>query len=192
VLAEEYAADETGFAGLVQQVGSSGAEILLGASYLDDSVALVKELRRQRTPLRAVAFTVGPGMVEFVEQLGDQADGVLGVVQWLRSSRMPGAQDFSYRYNARFGYQAGVHAAMGYAAGQALEAAVRLAGTTKGFAVRKQLATMKFRSLVGHYQVDGNGMQTAKHTYLMQWQDGHRALVLPPEQAEAAVRPFQP
>jgi len=192
VLAEEYAADSVDFELPVQHIVESGAELVLGASYFEDSVGLVRELRRQRVPLRAVAFTVGPGLADFGRELGAEGDGVMGVVQWLRSSRMPGAQDFSWRYRQRYGQEAGVHAAMGYAAGQALEAAVRLAGTTLEEPVRRQLAGMKFRSLVGHYQVDGNGMQIAKPTYLMQWQGGRQVLVLPQRFAEGPLQSYQP
>ncbi len=41
---------------------------------------------------------------------------------------------------------------MGYSAGEILEAAVRLAGTTDHDAVREQLRTMYFRALIGAYQ----------------------------------------
>ncbi len=38
---------------------------------------------------------------------------------------------------------------------------------------------MKFRSIIGHYRVDEFGRQTAKSTYLVQWQDSHISLVYP-------------
>jgi len=103
------------------------------------------------------------------------------------------AYDFSYRYKQRFGSNAAAQAAYGYAAGQVLEAAVRLADTLDREAIRGQLRTMKFRSLLGHYRVDETGAQMAKRTYVMQWQDGYRLLVLPETIQDAPVRyPFVP
>jgi ABC-type branched-subunit amino acid transport system substrate-binding protein len=126
-----------------------------------------------------LAFTVGPGLKEFGDQLGADANGVVGVVQWLRSVPLPGAQDFAYRYRKRYGENPGVHAVIGYSAGQTIEAAVRLAGTTEHDAVREQLRTMYFRSLLGKYKVNETGRQEGKRNYVMQWQDNGRHLVAP-------------
>jgi len=116
--------------------------------------------------------------------MGPAAEGIVGVVQWLRSVRKPGAQDFAYRYRLRYGYNPGVHAVIGYSAGQVLEAAVRLAGSLDKDAVREQLMKLEFHSLLGNYKVDETGRQIGKRNYLLQWQDDSRRLVAPPDVAE--------
>ncbi len=109
----------------------------------------------------------------------------------MRSERIPGAFDFGFRYRARHGLYPSYHAAGGYACGQILEAAVRLAGTTDPAAVREQLQSMVFRSILGDYRVNEAGMQIGKPKYLIQWQDMHRSLVYPPEISRWKVRyPF--
>jgi ABC-type branched-subunit amino acid transport system substrate-binding protein len=80
---------------------------------------------------------------------------------------VPGAQDFAYRYRQRYGNNPDVYAVLGYSAGQVIEAAVRLAGTTEHDAVRQQLRSMYFRSLLGRYQVDETGRQRGKRNYLL-------------------------
>ena len=186
----EGAAD---FSGLVQRMKAARPDIVLGGTYLNDSVTVIREAKRQNFAPKAFIFTVGPALVEFGEMLGADAEGVMGVVAWTRDVRLPKAQDFSYRYKRRFGSNAGVHAAYGYGAGQVLEAAVRLAGSPDRDAVRQQLASMKFRSLLGHYRVDGTGKQLGKATYGMQWQDGRRRLVLPKNLREGEIEyPFTP
>jgi len=131
-----------------------------------------------------LSFTVGPALHEFGEAQGDDADGVVSVVQWLRSVPEPGAQDFAYRYRQTYGHNPGVHAVIGYSAGQVLEAAVRLAGTTDHDAVREQLRTMYFRSLMGKYKVSETGRQEGKRNYVLQWQDNDRRLIAPDAVAE--------
>ena len=131
-----------------------------------------------------IALTVGPALREFGDEFGPAAEGIVGVVQWLRSVKKPGSQDFAYRYRLRYGYNPGVHAVVGYSAGQVLEAAVRLAESTDKDAVRDQLKTMKFHSLFGSYDVDETGRQVGKRNYLLQWQDDHRRLVAPASVAE--------
>lgn len=179
VLDEPYADTERDFEALAQRVKAANPQVVLGASYFDDSVALVKALRAAGVNPNMMAFTVGPALKDFGDALGSEADSVLGVVQWLRDARQPKAQDFAFRYRSMFNVNPGVHGAIGYSAGQVTEAAVRLAGSLDKDAVRGQLGSMLFRSLIGYYQVDASGRQTGKRNYLLQWQDNRRRLVKP-------------
>jgi len=184
LLDEGYAPEERDFSALAGRLAEVDADIILGISYLEDSIALVRALKKANVKPRMLGFTVGPVLREFGDQLGADAEGVVGVVQWLRSVPLPGAQDFAYRYRQRYGQNPGVHAAIGYSAGQVLEAAIRLAGTTDHDAVREQLRTMYFRSLLGKYNTDETGRQVGKRNYVLQWQDNHRRLVSPSDIAE--------
>jgi branched-chain amino acid transport system substrate-binding protein len=188
VMDEQYCPDTCDYPGLVSRMREAGTDVLFAASYLDDSVAIVRAMDDDDgyRPDMAV-FTVGPALREFGDELGASAEGVVGVVQWLRSVRMPKAQDFAYRYRRKFGENPGVHAAIGYSAGQVIEAAVRLAGTTDHDALRAKLGEMRFRSLLGHYQVDDNGRQAGKRNYLLQWQSNERRLVAPDDLAERTL-----
>jgi branched-chain amino acid transport system substrate-binding protein len=193
VFDEEYPLDSTEFSDLVRRLRRTAPELVIGATYLNDSIAFVREAKRQQLSPQAFAFTVGPALPEFGNALGDDADGIIGVVSWMRSGRVPMAYDFSFRFKEKFGRNAGVHAAYGYGAAQVLEAAVRLAGSLDKDAIRQQLSDMVFRSLLGNYRVDETGMQKAKTIFLMQWQNGYRLLVSPPEIRDAEIIfPFKP
>jgi branched-chain amino acid transport system substrate-binding protein len=193
VFDEQYDPQRPDFQKRIQRMRASRPEVVVGGTYLEDSVALVQHAKAQRLAPKVLALTVGPALAEFGRKLGPDAEGVMGVVAWMPSARLPRAQDFSYRYKRKFGHDAGVHAAYGYGAGQVLEAAVRLAGSLDRDKLRKQLRTMKFRSLLGRYAVDETGKQIAKSVYAMQWQDEKRVLVLPDQVAEAPVEyPFTP
>ncbi|RLA53697.1 MAG: hypothetical protein DRQ98_08275 [Gammaproteobacteria bacterium] len=184
VLDEDYAPEQRDFTALADRLAQLDADVIMGISYLEDSVALVRALKRANVRPKMLAFTVGPALHEFGDELGADAEGVVGVVQWLRSVRMPGAQDFAYRYRQRYGYNPGVHAVIGYSAGQVIEAAVRLADTTDHDAVREQLGSMEFRSLLGKYHVSETGRQEGMRNYVLQWQENHRRLVSPKNLAE--------
>ena len=193
VFDEEYREDSTDFSDLVRRLKASNPDLVIGGTYLEDSIALVREVKRQNFSPKALAFTVGPALVEFGDALGPDADGILGVVAWMRGGNVPMSYDLSFRYKEMTGRNAGVHAASGYAAGQVLEAAVRLADSLDRDAVREQLREMKFGSLLGRYRVDDSGKQLAKRTYVMQWQDGHRLLVLPKQLREnPIIYPLKP
>jgi branched-chain amino acid transport system substrate-binding protein len=187
VMDRKYTPEQMDFEVLADELRAieSRTDVVLGATYLSDSVAIGKALGPgKRLQVDMVALTVGPALAGFGGMLSNNVEGVVGVVQWLRSVRLPGAQDFAYRFRQMHGDNPGVHAAIGYSAGQVTEAAVRLAGTTEKNALRDQLRQLRFRSLVGHYQVDDTGRQVAKTNYLLQWQDNRRRLVAPANIAE--------
>jgi len=193
VFDREYSQEGADYAELVRGMKAAQPDLMIGGTYLNDSVAIVREAKRADFSPRAMAFTVGPALKDFVKMLGPDANGVLGVVAWMRSAAMPMAMDFSYRYKNKFGSNAAVPSALGYGGAQVLEAAVRLAGSLDKDAVRKQLGEMKFRSLLGRYQVDKTGQQIAKSTYVMQIQNGWRLLALPVELQESPIEyPFTP
>lgn len=193
VFDESYQSESTDFADLVRRMAQTNPELVIGGTYLNGSIALVREARQQQFSPKALAFTSGPALPEFGDALGADAEGVLGVVSWMRSGAIPMAYDFSFRYKERSGRNAAQYAAYGYAAGQVLEAAVRLAGSLSKDAVRQQLGDMRFRSLLGLYDADETGRQVGKSIFVMQWQDGHRLLVLPRELRDSPIQyPFKP
>lgn len=184
LLDQGYPPEQRDFSAIANQLAKLNVDVVMGISSLEDSIAIVRALKQADVKPKMLAFTVGPALHEFGEALGDDANGVVGVVQWLRSVPVPGAQDFAYRYRQRYGNNPGVHAAIGYSAGQILEAAIRLAGSTDHDAVREQLRTMYFRALAGVYNVSETGRQEGKRNYVLQWQDDDRRLVAPKAVAE--------
>jgi branched-chain amino acid transport system substrate-binding protein len=187
VMNEGYAPAQLDFTALAQRVKAVNADAVFGISYMDDSIAITRALKAAGVKPKMLGFTVGPGLREFHDKLGADAEGVIGVVQWLRSSRQPGAEDFAYRFAQRYGYYPGVYAVIGYSAGQIIEAAVRLAGTTDHEAVRQQLSSMYFRALIGSYNVDATGRQKGRRNYVLQWQNDERKLVAPENLADSPL-----
>ena len=193
VFDESYPQASIDFGGVAAKLAAAAPEVLLGGTYLEDSIALVRAVKAAGVSPKIFAMTVGPAFPEFGRALGPDAEGIMGTVAWMRSGNLPMAYDFSYRYKNRYGANASAQSAYGYAAGQVLEAAVRLAGSTDYDAVREQLRTMKFRSMLGHYRVDDAGIQVAKKTYVLQWQGGYRLLILPEDLRDSpATFPFPP
>ena len=139
VFDREYPDGNTDFTAIISAMKAASPDLVIGGTYLDDSIAFVHEAKRQQFSPKAFAFTVGPALVEFGERLGPDTEGIMGVVAWMRGGSVPMAYDFSFRYKGKYGRNAGVHAAYGYAAGQVLEAGVRLAGSLDKDAIRQQL-----------------------------------------------------
>ena len=164
---------------LVGRMAKTQPDMVIIGSYLNDAVVLMRQAKLQGLAPKLIAFSGGPSVREFGDRTGADAEGVISSVQWTPDVRMPGSFDFSFRFKQKYGHHAGYPAAEGYAAGQILEAAVRLAGSTDKAKVRDQLSTLKFRSLLGHYRVDETGKQIEKPMYVIQWQKGRRRLIYP-------------
>ena len=172
---------------LVKQLDAANADVVMTIAYLEGAVAMVRAMKQAQVKPKMLVFGVGASLAGFGQELLDDAEGVVGVVQWLRGIRMPGAQDFAYRFRSLYGHNPAAYAALGYAGGEVMEAAVRLAGTVDHAAVREQLHTMVFNSLLGIYDVDADGRQVGKDNYLMQWQGKGRRLVGPANLAESKL-----
>ncbi len=171
----------------VKRLAAANADVIMSLHYLEEGVELVRALKQAQVKPDMLVFGVAASLAEFGQQLPGATEGVTGVTQWLRGVRLPGAQDFAYRYRKMYGYNPGAYDVLGYSGGQVMEAAVRLAGTTDHAAVREQLRTMTFSSLLGIYQVDADGRQVGKENYLLQWQGKDRRLVKPDKLAESKL-----
>ena len=184
VLDQQYSPDLKAMPALAARVAAANADVVIVASYLDDAVAFAQAAKPAGVKPKLFAFTGSPAVQDFTQRVGvENVQGMLGTVQWTRGIRMPLSFDLAFRYERLHGEYPSYDAAGGYAAGQVIEAAVRLAGTVDKAAVRDELAVMKFRSILGNYRVDSTGLQTAKATYLVQLQDDHISLVYPPDVA---------
>ena len=188
VLDQSYSEEIKNWAPLAQAIRDTKPDAIIVGSYLQDAIEFTKAAKAKGVTAKLIAFSGGPALRQYGNAVGAEiAEGVISTVQWLRSVRMPGSFDFGFRYRSQFGVYPSYDAAGGYAAGQILEAALRLAKSAEPIKVRKRLSSMKFRSILGHYRVDENGMQNAKPTYLVQWQDNHISLVYPPQLARWQV-----
>jgi branched-chain amino acid transport system substrate-binding protein len=196
VLDEEYNKDykaSAEFLPLVTRMKEANPDVVIVASYLLDAIAFTRQAKSAGLEPKMLVFTTGPALIKFGDALGPDTEGIISTVQWMRSQRMPGSFDFSFRYKQKYGVNADYNAAGGYAAGQIIEAAVRLAGSVDKDKVREQLKTMTFRSLIGHFRVDENGRQVGKPNYIIQWQEGRRRLIFPENLARfELVYPFLP
>lgn len=187
IVLDESASDLDAIPAMARRLAKADADVIMVIAYIEGAVDLVKALKQSGATPKMLVFGVAASLAEFGQMLPEDAEGVTGVTQWLRGIRLPGAQDFAYRYRQLYGYNPGAYAALGYSGGQVIEAAVRLAGTTDHAGVRDQLHSMTFNSLLGIYKVDADGRQVGKSNYLLQWQGKDRRLVKPDVLAESTL-----
>ena len=160
--------------------------LLVVGSFADELAAAPLVLQR---PWRAAAF-VGAGVEEVLAALGNQREGLLGPAQWVASAAPapdegPDAEWFVTRYRRTAGGDPPYPAAQAFAAGLLCARCLRDSGRgddTAQLAASQQLVCT---TLFGAFRLDPlSGLQAGHQMLIVQWQQGIRRVVWPPERAE--------
>jgi branched-chain amino acid transport system substrate-binding protein len=178
-------------AGGWQPDGGDEAGMLLVAGPFEDEVAAARRLLPGRW--RAAGF-VGAGVDEVLADLGAGREGLLGPAQWLaeaapRPDEGPTAGEFAAAYRRRTGADPPYPAAQAFAAGVIAARCLREAGTADDATLMTAACALECTTMYGRFRLDPRSRQQVGHQVLtVQWQDGARRVIWPPEQAQAPLR----
>ncbi|MEO8973178.1 MAG: ABC transporter substrate-binding protein [Ktedonobacteraceae bacterium] len=162
-------------------------DILLVAGNFADECAVAPPLISRNW--RYTAF-VGAGVEEVLASLGALREGLLGPAQWvahaaLKPDEGPDAGWFVTHYRKVEGRDPPYAAAQAFAAGILYARCLRETGDTHDEGIQTAAQKLACQTLFGKFQLDPkNGLQTGHQVVIVQWQQGQRRVVWPPEQAE--------
>jgi len=180
VLEEAYPQRATDVSSVLTRIRDAGPDILIGGSYLPDSVLIMRQAKELGVNAQLFAFSVGAAQPEFIETLANDANYVLGPSMWEAEVETEGNQEFFDAYMEMWGREPDYHAATGYAGCQILERAVTDAGDLDLEALREQLLGLTMPTILpGEYSVDETGRQIGHIPLTVQWQEGQKVLVAP-------------
>ncbi|MEK7714911.1 MAG: amino acid ABC transporter substrate-binding protein [candidate division NC10 bacterium] len=186
VLEENYPPKQTDFTALLQKIKAAGAEAVISNSYFADAAAQLRQMRELNVNFTLYSSTVGPGLPNFPEQLGNTAEYVLGFSQWEplpHVFKLPGMKEYIEAYEKRFNEKPNYHAGGAYGALLVTEAAVKKAGSFDSEKLREALATLDITTTFGRYKVDAKGMNSHEGI-TFQILRGQRKVVWPEKYAE--------
>ena len=190
VLQENYPQKQTDFTALLQKIKATGAEAILSNSYFADAAAQVRQMRELNLNFKLFSGTVGPGLPQFADQLGDSAEYILGFSQWEPVPdvlKHPGMKEFIAEYEKRYGEKPNYHAGGTYGALQVTEAALKQTGSFDSQKLRDALASIETTTVFGRYKVNEKGMND--HEGLtFQILKGQRRIVFPEKWAETKAK----
>ena len=167
------------------------AEMLLVAGRFQDEVAAARRLLPGRW--RAAGF-VGAGVEEVLAGLGAAREGLLGPAQWFaesapRPDQGPAAAEFAAAYRRDAGTDPPYPAAQAFAAGVIVTRCLEEAESADDAALMAAARALRCTTMFGRFRLDPRtGRQTGHQVLTVQWQDGARRVIWPPEQARAALR----
>jgi len=166
------------------------ADVLLVAGRFADELAAAERLLPGRWS--AVGF-VGAGVEEVLAALRTRREGLLGPAQWLPSAAPtpdegPTATDFVGAYRSRTGSDPPYPAAQAFAAGVIAERCLREAGRADDNALIATARRLDCTTLFGRFRLNPvTGAQIGHRMLTVQWQNGVRTVVWPPDQAQSTV-----
>lgn len=167
------------------------AEVLVTVGAFAEELALARRLLPGGW--RAVAM-VGAGVDEVLAPLGDLREGLIGPAQWMATAAPdptlgPTAAEFVALYRAQTGTEPPYPAAQAFAAGLIAGRCLQLAGSTDDAALLAAARTLDCVTLLGRFRLDADtGRQVGHQILTVQWQEGRRQVVWPPELAETDIR----
>jgi branched-chain amino acid transport system substrate-binding protein len=141
----------------------------------------------------AAAGFVGAGVEEVLAGLGRGREGLLGPAQWLpeaapRPDNGPSAAEFVAAYLRRTGDEPPYPAAQAFAAGIIATRCLREAGTADD-ALLAAACDIEMTTMFARFRLDPRTRRQVGHEVLtVQWQDGVRRVIWPPERAQAPLR----
>jgi branched-chain amino acid transport system substrate-binding protein len=180
VLEETYPQKATDVSSVLTRIRDLNPDMLIGGSYLPDSVLIVRQAKELGLNPKLYAFSVGAAQPDFLDTLGEDANYVLGPSMWEPEVETEGNAEFFAAYQEMHGREPDYHSATGYAGCQILERAVTNVGSLDLEALREELLGLTMTTILpGEYKVDETGKQVGHIPLTVQWQEGEKVLVAP-------------
>jgi branched-chain amino acid transport system substrate-binding protein len=188
VFTEAYPKGNTDFSALLTKVKAANPDVLAAATYFDDAVALMRQMKELNVSPKMYGVTVGGDLPEFYDTLKQNAEFIYGATQWEPTLPYPGNQEFFETYKKDFGHEPSYHSAAGYAGCVIYAEAVKRAGSLDADKVREQLLKLETKTMFGDFKVDADGFQLTHKMVTFQWQGEKKVTVWPDELAQAKPR----
>jgi branched-chain amino acid transport system substrate-binding protein len=190
-LEEQFSPTVSNFTMLLEEADRSRVDVLVGVGRIANDVLLAQQIAERRPMLGAVAVVAG-GIDQFSE-LGNGAEGFLGPSQWepglsYRQEYGPSAQQVIQSVE-RHGYRkADYPLVQAYAAGLVAQRCVEQAKTLDNRVLRRVICDLDLSTFYGRFKINPvTGRQIGRSVVIVQWQQGRKAVVWPPELQEAKL-----
>ena len=186
VLHAEFDASADDFGDLARAVRETSPDVLVLAGRFQNDLVLAGQLAGNRVSVGAAAV-VAAGVDAFRKGLGDLAENFIGPSQWEPEAGLEvdyGPSVAEVRSSLR---EAGHRVidypmAQAYAVGVVLQRCIEECDSLADAELRQAAATLDFTTFYGRFCIDAEtGRQIGKSVLLVQWQQGRKTIVWPPE-----------
>ena len=188
-MVREFDASIADFTPMIQDMESCPPDVLVGVGRIRNDLLLARQLARSNLEVKAVAAVATP-IGQFIDEMGELANGFVGPSQWEVSGSDPNSygptahevlESLARRGHCVFDYPM----VQSYAAGLVAQKCIEHARVLDDQALREVAGNLEFSTFYGRFKIDPEtGRQIGRSVVLVQWQQGSKVIVWPPEQAE--------
>ncbi len=187
VYSQSYPADVKDLSSALLQARAHGAEVITSSAYLPDAELIARQLKDMAWSPKLVFLATAYDR-NFSVDLKQDAEGITSYAMWAPELKSHLNAEFQKIHKELFGTEPDDKAAIGFAAGQKVEAAIKGTGGLVPEAIRNYLATKEIPTvLAGTYKVDQSGLQVGYKVLLMQWQKNGLKIAGPKELANTSL-----
>jgi branched-chain amino acid transport system substrate-binding protein len=194
----KYPKDVKDVSSILFEVKNKAPEMLLCGSYFNDGLLISKQMKESNFAAKLVAMSVGPEIPAYVENLGKDAEGVIGYQMWVPTAPWKDpfygtSANYAEMMKKRFGYIPSYHATAASVAGELLQLSIEKAGTLDIPKVTETLRNIKVQTIWGPMAWNEKGENTEIHASVIQVINGKVEVIYPFEGKTAnAIYPFVP
>lgn len=186
VVDEVYPPGTTDIGPLITQLEDSDAEFVIAPVDVADAIVMVQQMQERGYNPPGLAFSGATFVPDFLDNVGDDAEGLYGIVHWFKTlpfgdDEFGTAQEYAEAFEAEMGYDPTHDNAAASAAVQVLKLAVESADSLDQTAVRDALRALDVESMFGPVNFDDETGRNSGLEYPIQIQDGVPVIVFPDE-----------
>ena len=206
VFKRTYPNNVTDLTPLLSDLKASKPDLILGGGHFADGQLFTRQLSDLDINVKGFSLIVAVSLPAFYEALGAKAEGVVGPSQWEYGVKFspeeakkvghewygPTNEEWVKLVKGISGGQdPNYHAAEAGSAPLIYARAVELANSLDSDKVREALSKLNLMTYFGGFKINGKtGLQTGHSMVTVQWQNGKRVIVWPPE--AASEKPYYP
>ena len=187
---ETYPVNVADVSGIMSKFKELEPDIFVGGGHFNDAILFIRAAKELDFNPKAMVITVGPSNPKLIEEVGADAEYVIGPTQWEASMSYADdyfgtAAEYAARYEKMWGEPPTYQAAESTATALALHIAIEQAASLDTDAVRTALRSLDVVTFYGPINFDERGRNAGKPMGAIQIQDGAILVVAPTNAAIA-------
>ena len=187
---ETYPVNVADVSGIMSKFKELEPDIFVGGGHFNDAILFIRAAKELDFNPKAMVITVGPSNPKLIEEVGADAEYVIGPTQWEASMSYADdyfgtAAEYAARYEKMWGEPPTYQAAESTATALALHIAIEQAASLDTDAVRAALRSLDVFTFYGPINFDEKGRNAGKPMGAIQIQDGAILVVAPSNAAIA-------
>jgi len=187
---EKFPKDVNDVSTMLSAIKGLNPDIVVASTLYQDAVLITKQAKDLQVCPKILTYSVGVSIPDFPQELGPDAEYIMGAEWWLpnmgwKGEVIPSSEEFGVEFEKKFGYAPSYHSAAGAAAGLILQLAIEDAGTLDTEKVREALLNFDHQIFWGPTAWDETGANIAGASGVIQIQNGQVVSIYPKDIEQA-------